>query len=200
MKAKFSKRLSAYIIDLMFLGAILMIIYYFIPESDKSLELNYQLNNLNESVIKQEISFNNYLDKYADIIYNLDKERLIYNVINLILIFVYFVIVPLITKGITFGKYIMGIKIKPKKEKLTLTALIIRNIIVNGLGYTLLSIILLFIFPSNLYFIVLSILGIIQFLLVITSCFMIIYRKDLRGLEDIFSQTNVVSIKEKVKE
>ena len=94
----------------------------------------------------------------------------------------------------------MGIKIKPKKEKLTLTALIIRNIIVNGLGYTLLSIILLFIFPSNLYFIILSILGIIQFLLVITSCFMIIYRKDLRGLEDIFSQTNVVSIKEKVKE
>lgn len=200
MKAKFSTRLSAYIIDLIFLGSILMIIYYFIPESNKTLELNYQLNNLNESVINQEISFNNYLGKYADIIYNLDKERLIYNVINLILIFVYFVIVPLITKGITLGKYIMGIKIKPKKEKLTLTALFIRNLIVNGLGYILLSIILLFIFPSNLYFIIISILGIIQFSLVITSCFMIIYRKDLRSLEDIFSQTNVVSIKEKVKE
>lgn len=200
MKAKFSTRLSAYIIDLIFLGSILMVIYYFIPESNKTLELNYQLNNLNESVINQEISFNNYLGKYADIIYNLDKERLIYNVINLILIFVYFVIVPLITKGITLGKYIMGIKIKPKKEKLTLTALFIRNLIVNGLGYILLSIILLFIFPSNLYFIIISILGIIQFSLVITSCFMIIYRKDLRSLEDIFSQTNVVSIKEKVKE
>ena len=112
MKAKFSKRLSAYIIDLMFLGSILMIIYYFIPESNKSLELSHQLNNLSESVLEQEISLNNYLGKYADIIYNLDKERLIYNVINLILIFVYFVIVPLITKGITLGKYIMGIKIK----------------------------------------------------------------------------------------
>lgn len=200
MKAKFIKRLSAYIIDLILLGTISMLICHFIPKSNKSLELNYQLNNLNENVIKQEISFNNYLGRYVDIIYNLDKEKLVYNVINLILIFIYFVIVPLITKGITLGKYIIGIKIKPKKEKLTLKALIIRNIIVNGLGYTLLSIILLFIFPSNLYFIVLSILGIIQFLLVITSCFMIIYRKDLRGLQDIFSQTNVVSIKEKVKE
>lgn len=200
MKAKFSKRLFAYIIDLIFLGSILMIISYFIPESDKSLELSNQLNNLNESAIKQEISLDKFLGQYANLIYSLDKERIIYNIINLILIFIYFVIVPLITKGITFGNYIMGIKIKSKKDKLTLNALLIRNLIINGLGYTLLSIILLFTFPSNLYFIILSILGIIQFLLVIISCFMIIYRKDLRGLEDIFSQTNVVSIKEKVKE
>ena len=81
MKAKFSKRLFAYIIDLIFLGSILMIISYFIPESDKSLELSNQLNNLNESAIEQEISLDKFLGQYANLIYSLDKERIIYNII-----------------------------------------------------------------------------------------------------------------------
>ena len=73
-----------------------------------------------------------------------------------------------------------------------MNSLLIRNIVINGLGSLLTSLVCIFILPGKLYFIVTSIFGIIQILLVIISGFMVLYRKDKRGLQDIFSKTKVV--------
>ena len=105
----------------------------------------------------------------------------------------YFIITPLITKGYTLGMYINGIKLK---GKLNVKNLLLRNIIATGLMYLLASIILVYTTKDTLYFILLSIFGISQFLLVIISTFMIIYRKDHSGLQDIISKTKIVLAKE----
>ena len=113
-------------------------------------------------------------------------------IVGLLLCLWYLVYLPN-KNGQTFGKKIMGIKIARKdKECLTLKSLLIRNIIINGLGSLLTSLVCIFILPGKLYFIVTSIFGIIQILLVIISGFMVLYRKDKRGLQDIFSKTRVV--------
>lgn len=193
MKASFIKRLSAYIIDLMFLGAIIMMIYYFIPETKTVTNLQVDIAVLNENYLNKQISIGEYINDYSILMYNLDKERIILILINFIATFTYFVVVPFFTKGKTFGKYIMGIRIKSNNKKLSLVSLFIRNAIINGLGYLILSFLAILIIPKNLYFYTITILGIIQFILVIASTFMIIYRKDKRGLQDILSRTIIVN-------
>ena len=56
------------------------------------------------------------------------------NIINCVIIILYFVVLPLYKNGQTLGKKIFKIKIvREDKEDLTANELIIRNIVVNGL-------------------------------------------------------------------
>lgn len=193
MKANYFKRFSAYIIDIMLLGLFLLVINYFIPDNHNVSVLNQELNSINELALKNDISMGTYMTHFASIIHDLDRERIMMSIINAMLIIGYFVAVPYFKNGKTFGNYIVGIRIvREDKEYLSLNNLLIRNIVINGLGYLLISLTLIYIFPSLLYFIVVSILGFIQIILVIISAFMIIYRKDKRGLQDILSYTKVI--------
>lgn len=193
MEASFIKRLLAYIIDIMFVGAIIMMIYYFIPETKNVTNLQVDVAMLNENYLNKQMSTGEYLNDYSILMYNLDKEKIILIFINFIAIFLYFVLAPFFTKGKTIGKYMMRIKIQSQKERPSIISLLIRNIIINGLGYLILSLITLLIIPKNAYLYVITILGILQFTLVIISAFMIIYRKDKRGIQDILSSTIVVN-------
>jgi uncharacterized RDD family membrane protein YckC len=202
MKANYVKRFSAYIIDIMLLSIFLLLFNFFIPESHNVNVLNQELNTINELALKSEISVNSYINQFADIIHDLDQERIMMSIVNAILIISYFVVVPYFKEGKTLGNYIVGIRIvREDKHYLSLNNLLIRNIIINGLGYMLISLACIYLLPSLSYFIVVSILGFMQILLVIISAFMVIYRKDKRGLHDILSYTKViVDKKTEVKE
>lgn len=193
MKANFGKRFIAYIIDFMFITSILMLIYYAVPKTNKYEKYNNEITVLNDKFISSDISLNKYLEEYAILNSKMDKESTYETYVDLFVIIIYFIIVPVFTFGQTLGKYIMKIKIKnEKKEQLTVFSLIIRSIITNGLGYLILSLILINILNAQAYFITTSILAFIQVLTLIISGFMISYRHDLLGLEDILSKTNVV--------
>lgn len=200
MKVRFRHRLFAYIIDILLLGIILLIMNTILVDNTTIHTLEHELDTLNDLFITKQIEIPNYIDQYSTIIYNLDKEKLPSIVINILYIIIYFVIIPYFWKGQTLGKKLLNTKIISKtKEKITITSLLIRNTIINGLGYLLLNIISLYLLPSNYYFITISILGIIQFLLVIISSFMILYRRDKRGLQDILSNTKVVYVEKTTK-
>ena len=108
----------------------------------------------------------------------------------------YFLIIPIITKGYTLGMYISGIKLS---GKLNIKNMFLRNLIATGLLYLIFSVLLVYFTKDTMYFSILGILGIIQILLVIISTFMIIYRSDSKGIQDIISSTKIVRNKE-VKE
>ena len=193
MKISFKRRFLAYIIDLVFIISILMIIYYLIPKSNNYIKYNNELTILNDKYIANDITGYKYLKEYSLINSKLDKELIYESVINLFAIIIYFVVIPIFTDGQTFGKYIMKIKIKNKNnKKLTILSLLIRSVIINGLGYLTISLIILNIIDGYNYFIISTILGIIQVLTLIITIFMILYRKDKLGLEDIISKTVVV--------
>lgn len=192
MSVNFTKRMLAYLIDLLFLGSIIIFIYQFIPESKAVTDLQTDIAILNEDYLNQQIETSSYLRDYSNLIYEVDQKQIIFPIINFITIFLYFVIVPFRLHGQTIGKYITKIKIESNKEKLSLFALTIRNFIVNGLGYLILSTLALLFVSKNMYLYMISILGIIQLGLVIASAFMIIYRKDKRGIQDILTNTIVV--------
>ncbi|MDD3453790.1 MAG: RDD family protein [Bacilli bacterium] len=193
MKVKFSKRLAAYIIDMIFIIAVIMLINYVFKYNENIFEAHKNINQINEQILRSEITFDDYFVSYSKLNYQIDSSNLIITIISLLIMIFYFVFIPFFTNGVTFGKYILKIKINEKnKEQISIKALIIRSFIINGILYYLLSIIAVILFKNTTYFIILSILGFFQLLLVISSGFMVIYRHDLRGLQDIFSKSNII--------
>jgi uncharacterized RDD family membrane protein YckC len=194
MKAEGLKnRALAYLIDMLLFIIVILICTTFLKSNQNVAVLNLELDTINELALNHEISINTYLNRYADIMHNLDQEKVMINLINCIFIMGYFVMLPYFFEGRTLGKKILGLKVKRRDgELLMLSDLIIRNLIINGLGFMLISLCILYIAPSMIYFIIATLLGILQILLVIVSVFMVIYRKDNRGLHDVLSETMVV--------
>jgi len=192
MSASASKRIIAYIIDFIFITAILMIVSYFIPKNDNVEFLNKDMNELTEQVLNSEITFEAYAREYSLYLSSVDKENVIYNVTSVVIMLIYYVIVPVLFKA-TLGKYIMKLEIKHKDgKKLNLYNTFVRSCITEGMLYSLITVFLVQIVSSETYLINLIILGFIEFILVITSLFMILYKRDKRGLHDILSRSIVV--------
>ena len=191
MGVKFNRRLIAYVIDMLFVLSVAMIISYFFKNNNNILAAEKQINGLNEEFIKSEIDFNEYFNNYAIYNYTIEKNNIPCLIIDIILVILYFIILPKCTNGWTFGKYIMKIKIKSDDKKLSIKQLIIRSSIMNGLCYLILSFIALLVLKNQNYFIVLTILGFLQILLVIISGFMVIYRQDSKGLQDLISKSTI---------
>lgn len=192
MNAKFSRRLIAYLIDFVFIAAILMILANFIPKSADFDFLNQDMNALTEQAMNNEITFESYLREYTNYLREIDKVNVLYNSISLIIIIIYYSIIPIFT-SCTLGKYIMKLRIERKdKKKLNFYNLILRSIIDQGLLLSLITIIMAQLVSNKTYLITIFILGIIQILLVIISGFMILYRRDARGLQDIISNSKIV--------
>ena len=192
MNAKFSRRLIAYLIDFAFIAAILMILANFIPKSADFDYLNQDMNALTEQAMNNEITFESYLREYTTYLRAVDRINVLYNSISLAIVIIYYCVIPMFT-SCTLGKYIMKLKIVRKdKKKLSFYNLILRSVIDQALLITLISIVMAQLVSNKTYLITLFILGIIQILLVITSGFMILYRRDARGLQDIISNSKIV--------
>jgi len=191
MNAKFGRRLIAYLIDFIFIASILMILANFIPKSSNFDFLNQDMNALTEQAMNNEITFESYLREYTNYLREADKMNLLYNIISLIVIVIYYDIIPIFTKS-TLGKYIMKLRIERKNKKLNFLNLFTRSIIDQGLLISLITIFMVQIVSNKTYLITIFIFGIIQILLVIISSFMILYRRDKRGLQDILSDSKIV--------
>ena len=76
----------------------------------------------------------------------------------------------------------------------TMNQLIVRSLIIHFLGYALVALGLIFILNQNYYFLVATFFNLCEYLLVIISIFMLLYRRDQRGLHDIITKTKVVQI------
>ena len=192
MKANFKKRLGAYLLDSIILSIVLGICSSFIPASSNVINLHKQWDMEIDSYLNNEISTKEVINNYSMIAHDIDKEQVGLSIINGFFILIYFVIYPFFNDGQTLGKKVFKIKIKKDNGDLSMNDLIIRNFIVNGLLTLLVSLALIYILPSMSYFITISILNFIQFILVIVSAFMIIYRSDKKGIQDIITHTSVV--------
>lgn len=195
MKAGTKKRMLAYIIDILIILFTIAIIVN-VKEKDKTvMQLRSDINIVNELHANHEIKFSEYFERWTMINQQIDQECVIYFIFNILLILVYFVLLPYVWNGQTIGKKLMKIKTASTDgTKVTIVEYLIRNMLVNGLGELILILLFLYLLPSTMYFIFSSILTFIQLILVIVSISMILYRKDKRGLHDILSNTEVVMV------
>lgn len=198
-KSNFGKRLVAYILDAIIVSLIFSVLTMFIKESNNLINLNNQLNTISENLINKTITMKEYFNQVASVQYLISKETFLQNLFSLILMIGYFVILPYYYNGQTIGKKMMKIKIVKEDDKLTINDLALRSLLANGIAMTFIELALIFLIKDTPYFITISILSFIQFLLVITSVFMILYRKDKKALHDIVCKTLVVDENLEVK-
>lgn len=191
MKVSFRDRLLAYLIDVLIMLLFSVGISYLLNINISYISSEFDV--IKDSYFSGDIGFREYLYRYSLISYAIDRKQLLLYVINLVYVFTYYVLVPFFNAGKTFGKSFIKIRvIGTNGNYLSLFSLILRAFITVGLFSQLLSILLLNLNDGLLYFIIVSIVNFIQFLLVIISAFMIIYRRDKCGLEDIISHSKVV--------
>ena len=189
------RRFLAYIYDSCLLTLVLLFTAFIIPTSTRLDDLNEDLKELQKEYLGEKVTDKEYFDRYSDISYEIDRENVPYSIINVIYVLVFFIFIPIKNNGMTLGMSKFGIRIKKNKGKLTTNDLIIRNFIVNGLLYMLLVLMLLYVLPKSIYFYGITIFGFLEFLLVIISAFMVLYRHDQRGLQDILTNTKIEEVK-----
>lgn len=72
-------------------------------------------------------------------------------------------------EGKTFGKAIMKIRVVDEEgNDASIHSLFIRNTILNGLLYLIVSLLCIYLIPGSIYLFVISILGLIQLILVLS--------------------------------
>lgn len=190
MKASLRKRAFCYILDCFMIIIIGLIISKFVPKSTEYLSIQNDISVLSESYLNSEITFPQYFNEYSLLVRELDQNNILYVSIYFIFSLLYFIVVPLFLKGRTVGMVLSKLSLKNKSKHLFWTVLI-RGIVAYGALYYLFGLAVLLV-PGNLYFIILTILAIIQILVVICSLFMVKYRDDKRSLADILSNSNIL--------
>ena len=190
MKTTLIKRIKAYLIDFCFL----FIAFFVFSLLFNSTDLNDKINTLNSDYILGNINFNDYITNTGEIYRENDKDNIIINVLNIFYITLYFIIFPYYHNGQTIGKKILNIKVKSMgNQKVSLKQLFLRSLIITGLFYLIFTLVAL-ILPFN-YFVLISIFGFIQIILIIICMLMAFFRKDKRGLHDLISETRVLNTK-----
>lgn len=191
--ASFSRRLSAYILDVLLFVLIIVAVAQVIPEPEKIELLEAQILLTNENMIREVIDTKTYIVQYAELSHELDRLNINYSIFNLGYIFAYFIVIPLFFGAQTLGMRVFKIKIiSVDGSKFTFWDLFIRNLISNALVLLLCSTILVWLIPPVPYYVMVTILVGIQISLVFISGIMILYKKDKRGLQDIITGTRVI--------
>ena len=80
--SKFKERAFAYIIDMIIVSLAFSIITVFFNTSSNYKKLNQELNDVTNEFVNEEINFDTYIHKQADINHDMDKEIIMFNVLN----------------------------------------------------------------------------------------------------------------------
>lgn len=190
--AGFGKRFLAYIIDMIVISIVGIFITVFIPmqEVDTS-----EANTALENYMNGEITVEKYMNETAGVNYELEQSRIPEYIVSLTLTFVYFVILQYKLNGQTVGKKVLNIRVENnKKGKLSVNSLIFRSLIINEIGFSMLSLLSILVFNEGTYTTISGILNMLNLCLILICAVMVIANKDKRGLHDVIAGTKVVEL------
>ncbi len=190
------KRISAYIIDYIFIVLLITLIS--------------QIRFLNPNYDEYVSAYNDYYDYYEEILdnnisiidtkefkiayYNLDKYSISISISSIIVYLLYFVGFQKWNNYQTLGKKVFNIKISSKSNNISWGKLTIRSIILYNIFFEILSILALFIFKENNYLYVNIAISIIASIVFYINVFMIILSKKHLGLHDIICKTEIKEV------
>jgi uncharacterized RDD family membrane protein YckC len=195
MVAHSYQRIFAFVLDFFIVAVISTFLTFWIPNS-KTYEDAYEAQKITISnYLDGEIKEKEYEEKMKELTYTLSKERIIFSLVDLIVSVAYFGSYTYYSNGQTFGKRAMKIKIVSNDHKeLKHINMLLRAFCINGCFASSLEILFVFILSKDSYFSILSFIEIFQFIFLFSSCLMLIYKSDKRGLHDLICNTKVVKI------
>ncbi len=192
-KALFTQRLIAYLLDMVLVTMVVSILSSPFIDMKTVSKLDKESTKIVENYNKKKINLENYFYQMSDINYQLSKVTGTSSLITMTVVILYFIVFQFYNKGQTIGKKIMNIGIvKYDRTTLTINDLIFRSLIINSILINMLNFALMLFVNKNFYGYTTIFLESIQYIILLTIFFMVIFRKDGRGLHDIIANTIVV--------
>lgn len=200
IKAMFSQRVLAFLIDLVLLSMICSLITMFVPVNDTATKLYEEQNRVLEGYVDGSVSMEEYVNQMVDLGYDISRQTVIVSIVTIVISLLYYVVYPCYNNGQTLGKKLMKIKIKKTNDtELSMNDLLIRSMINNSIMVNIINVILVLFLSKNLYLSTSSLVSFIQYLVLIISLIMIAFTKNAQGLHDKVCKTEVV-VADTVKE
>ena len=192
MKAKFFDRLTAYIIDVIIISLITSIIFTSIPTNNK--ELEKQLSSLQDEVLSNNITYEEFVDEYQDLYYKNKKDTMTQSAITLTITIAYFVIFQYMNKGQTIGKKILHLRVVDNntEKPLSIFKELIRSLLIWNILSGTLGIVLIYILNKESYITSYLIISSLESIFIVITAMFTLYRKDNRGLHDIIINSKVI--------
>ena len=190
------KRILAYVIDTIFIVLITTLINNITFINPKLNDYNKHYDEyikIQEDYKNKEIDKDKYDIEIKEYNYILTKEGLISSIITISSLIIYFSILPYFLKGQTLGKKALHIKIVSNKDKqLNIGNYLLRMVILNNIIFRILNVSGVYFLNKNSFYIYSSVISYIESLIETIIIFMVILRKDNRGLHDMISGTKVI--------
>ena len=198
MKPVSYKRILAYLIDILIVTCIVTILTMFIPVSEEYVNQMNELNEVLEDYSSGDISETEYLEKFNDISYIVNKESVQVSVVSVVLSIIYFVVLAYYMNGQTLGKKITRIKVvSSNSKKLTMNNYLIRSLLVDSILINTISIVTILFLEKSSYLKVYDATSTIFGAIYVVIFAMILFRQDGRGLHDLLANTKVISLNDK---
>lgn len=192
MKATFFERLGSYLIDTIIVSLIFSLITLGFGSYTSNTEK--LMLELDDKLLENAITPEEYLEEYQELLYDYQKENVLQSGISVALTIAYYVVFQYMNKGQTLGKKLLNIRVVDKDTNKPISILkgLLRSFIVLSILSGTLSIIFLYILNRNSYFISYSALLVIEGLFTLITIFLVLYKKDSRGLHDLMANTIVI--------
>lgn len=193
-KVTFSKRLCAYLIDILIVSMVAGLISGFFLDSDKILETNKRLENItNEIATSYELDTLKY-EKYIDVCYDMARYQGVILLVELVLVILYYVVYQIYNDGQTIGKKLLKIKVVSRNDELTMNQMIFRSCLSTTLLIDLISLILLSFSSKYAYFYGVVIFELTFYIITLVSIFMVMFGKSGLAIHDKWFKTEVVEV------
>lgn len=191
LKASFIKRILAFLIDSFILSIVFTVVT--INFNDNSDNISNKLMETLEQYQNNEITMEEYTDSVVDSNYQLQKSSVPTNALQVVLYVGYFIVFGYLNKGQTVGKKLCKIKVVNKDGNLpSVWNMIVRSLLIYGIFTLLYSIVFVNILDKYIFTYGYMLIDYITVMFVMIAFFMILYRKDGRGLHDVIARTYVI--------
>lgn len=194
LKALFSQRFVAFMIDLILVSFITSLVTAIIPTNSSIDKLYDQQVKTVENYTNQKITMQEYVNQLVDINYDIAKQTGIITLVSIAISLLYYVLYVYKNDGQSIGKKMMKIKIKKKdKDKeLTMNDLLFRTMILQGTLVSIIGFCTILFLDKDTYLATNSLLNLIQYSILIISFFLVAFTKERQGLHDMVAKTEVV--------
>lgn len=194
IKALFSQRFVAFMIDLILVLFITSLVTAIIPTNSSIDKLYDQQVKIVENYTSRKITMQEYVNQLVDINYDIAKQTGIITLVSIAISLLYYVLYVYKNDGQSIGKKMMKIKIqkKDKDKELTMNDLLFRTMILQGTLVSIIGFCTILFLDKDTYLATNSLLNLIQYSILIISFFLIAFTKERQGLHDMVVKTEVV--------
>ena len=194
LKALFSQRFVAFMIDLILVSFITSLVTAIIPTNSSIDKLYDQQIKIVENYTARKITMQEYVNQLVDINYDIAKQTGIITLVSIAISLLYYVLYVYKNDGQSIGKKMMKIRIqkKDKDKELTMNDLLFRTMILQGTLVSIIGFCTILFLDKDTYLATNSVLNLIQYSILRISFFLVAFTKERQGLHDMVAKTEVV--------